>query len=109
MAAATNPYKRQLAEVHRAIDEISRGGSGTLNGKTYGTADLPALTDQAQLLSVRAAILAIESGAQSYSVGESTFTKADLRTLHQREETLLARMTQRTRGGIRMRFGVPRG
>jgi calcineurin-like phosphoesterase len=48
------------------------------------------LTTLQKLESVQATITAIEDGAQSYTHGGKTFTKADLRALYSREERLLA-------------------
>lgn len=45
-------------------------------------------TYTAQLVSVRAAIAAIEGGAQDYSMGGARVTKADLATLYKRESEL---------------------
>ena len=41
-----------------------------------------------QLESVRAAIEAIESGAQEYTIGNRHLKRADLQTLYNRESTL---------------------
>jgi hypothetical protein len=46
-------------------------------------------TLDAQLTRVQAAIAAIESGHQSYSVDGVTFTRANLKTLYEREARLL--------------------
>ena len=43
---------------------------------------------ETQLERVQAAIAAIESGSQSYSIGGRTLTKADLKTLYEREKDL---------------------
>ena len=45
-------------------------------------------TYTAQLVSVRAAIAAIEAGAQEYSVGGQRVVKAELATLYAREKEL---------------------
>jgi hypothetical protein len=58
--------------------------------------------DVAELVLVRAAITAILSGAQDYQIGGQRVTKADLKTLYDREKTLLGRIgsteTYGTRG-----------
>lgn len=53
-----------------------------------------------QLASVQAAIAAIESGAQSTAVDGQTFTRADLRTLYIREQSLLNKIDRADRGRI---------
>lgn len=53
---------------------------------------------RAQLVSVRAAIEAIEGGAQEYTIGTRHLKRADLQTLYDREkmlETQLVRMEGR--------------
>jgi len=45
-----------------------------------------------QLASVQAAITAIESGAQSASINGRQLTRADLKTLYDREASLLRRI-----------------
>ena len=45
-------------------------------------------TLKVQLDNVRAAIMAIETGAQDYQVANRRITKADLATLYKRESTL---------------------
>ena len=47
---------------------------------------------QQQLESVRAAIAAIETGAQDYSISGRRVTKADLAILYKRESDLMARI-----------------
>jgi hypothetical protein len=47
-----------------------------------------ARTLAAQLDSVQAAITTIEDGAQSISINDRTWTKADLKTLYDREKRL---------------------
>ena len=54
-----------------------------------------------QLDSVQAAIAAIESGAQEVSVNNRTYRKADLKTLYDREERLLARISRETNGDMK--------
>lgn len=45
----------------------------------------------AQLTSVQAAISAIEGGAQSFTIGDRSYTRANLKTLYDREKSLLLR------------------
>jgi len=49
-----------------------------------------------QLASVQAAITAIESGAQSASINGRQLTRADLKTLYDREASLLRRIDRAT-------------
>ena len=51
-----------------------------------------------QLTSVQAAISAIESGSQSFSVNNRSYTKADLQVLYNREESLLRRIARESGG-----------
>ena len=69
---------------------------------------MTATTYAAQLANVQAAIEAIETGAQAYSVaGGRSKTAADLDTLYRREK-YLRRMAQReTDGGIRVTAATP--
>ncbi len=53
---------------------------------------------ETQLERVQAAIAAIESGAQSYSIGGRTLTKADLKTLYEREKDLKLSLADETYG-----------
>lgn len=64
-------------------------------------------TYQVQLERVQGAIAAIESGAQSYSVAGRSFTKADLKTLYERETWLRGQVAKESRGGIRIMRAVP--
>lgn len=47
-----------------------------------------------QLTSVQTAITAIEGGAQSYSIGDRVYHRADLKTLYDREERLQNRIAR---------------
>lgn len=61
-----------------------------------------------QLERVQAAIAAIEGGAQSYSIGSRSLTRANLSELYEREERLLGKVARETRGGgIRVRLATP--
>jgi len=51
-----------------------------------------------QLASVQAAIAAIESGAQSTASEGESLTRADLKTLYDREEKLLNKIDRADRG-----------
>ena len=59
-----------------------------------------------QLESVQAAILAIETGAQSYSIttasGSRSMSRSDLNTLYEREKYLRSMVAMERRGGRRM-------
>ncbi|MBN1377841.1 MAG: hypothetical protein JXA04_01245 [Gammaproteobacteria bacterium] len=52
-----------------------------------------------QLTSVQAAIEAIETGEQSFTIEEATFTKANLSTLYAREERLLKKIAREENKG----------
>ena len=60
----------------------------------------------AQLESVQAAISAIETGAQSYSIttasGSRSMSRSDLGTLYEREKILRRMVGNEARGGRRM-------
>lgn len=58
------------------------------------------ITLRRQLLSVQQAILAIESGAQEYQIGNRRITKADLLTLYNREASLKAAIAAEEAGGM---------
>jgi alpha-D-ribose 1-methylphosphonate 5-triphosphate synthase subunit PhnG len=61
-----------------------------------------------QLEEVQAAITAVMSG-QSYTIGDRTVTRANLRELSQREEVLLARYRRETgKSGLSVNIGIPR-
>lgn len=60
-----------------------------------------------QLDRVQAAISAIESGNQSYTVLSRTFTKADLRVLYEREKWLRSQVAKQAAGGIRVQRVIP--
>lgn len=67
------------------------------------------LTVTEQLENVQAAIAAIEDGAQSYSIRDRSYTRADLKTLYEREDRLLARYEREAnnRSGARVRGATP--
>ena len=60
-----------------------------------------------QLANVQAAIEAIETGAQSYSINGRSFQRADLETLYKREQRLMRMVRRESRGGIVVRGGTP--
>lgn len=61
-----------------------------------------------QLDEVQLAITAIEGGAQSYTgTSGRSVTRADLKTLYDREERLLLKVQRETSGGIRVRGVTP--
>lgn len=100
-------YLDQLREIQQAIIAVENGESYAIGTRTYGSADLEELQLREERLSVQAAIQAIQEGAQAYSIRGRAFTKADLKTLYDRLDTLRDREARRARGGIRMRLGVP--
>lgn len=63
---------------------------------------------QDKLDRVRTAIEAVETGGQSVSYEGRSVTKADLKTLYERESYLEQRLARQQRGGgIRTRGGAP--
>lgn len=60
-----------------------------------------------QLESVQTAIATIEGGGQAIGVNGRALTRADLRTLYDREKWLRQRLDRSDRGGMRIRLGVP--
>jgi hypothetical protein len=66
------------------------------------------LTTLAQLEQVQSAITAVMSG-QSYSVGDVSFTRANLAALQVRETALLERYAMEQRGGRRIRPNFSNG
>ena len=55
-----------------------------------------------QLANVQAAIEAIEDGAQSYTIGGRSYTRANLETLYRREERLQAKTNRAASGDRRV-------
>ena len=62
-----------------------------------------------QLENVQAAISALETGAQSYRIGDVSVTKASLSTLYAREKTLLVRYRREQKGKSRIRLDLSAG
>ena len=60
-----------------------------------------------QLDSVQAAIAKIEAGGQSATILGRTVSRADLRTLYDREAWLRKMVARSERGGIRVSQGIP--
>ena len=60
-----------------------------------------------KLTRVQTAIATIETGGQSVSYEGRAVTKGDLKTLYDREKYLEMRLARKSRGGIRVRAGVP--
>lgn len=53
-----------------------------------------------QLVNVRAAIAAIETGAQAYKIENRSITRADLATLYARETSLKSEITRAEHGDV---------
>ncbi|WP_299393262.1 hypothetical protein [Pelagibius sp.] len=66
-----------------------------------------AKTYSEQLDEVQTAIAKIEAGGQSWSIGNRSFTRADLGELYQREERLTRLVRRESRGGIGVKRAVP--
>ena len=62
-----------------------------------------------QLEEVQTAIATIETGSQSYSMGSRSLTRADLRTLYNREKWLrtMADREENSNGKVRIQYGMP--
>ncbi len=60
-----------------------------------------------KLARVETAIATIENGSQSYTIGDRTFTRADIKELYAREKRLIMLAERETRGGIRVRHATP--
>lgn len=60
-----------------------------------------------QLEEVQAAIGAIEGGAQSYAVNGRSLTRADLKTLYDREKFLRIQVDRDTNKGLKVQYVVP--
>lgn len=69
------------------------------------------MTYEEQLASVQTAIEKIQSGAQAYSIssptGSRSFSKADLKTLYEREKWLRCQIARGPNGGIPVRGATP--
>jgi hypothetical protein len=100
VTAIRNPYREALVTLSAAIADSAVDPTVTVGPKTYGAADL-------QLLSVEAAIFAVEQGAQAFGVAGRSFTKADLPTLYKRRDELERRADRATAGGVRLQAVVP--
>ncbi|MDR1353421.1 MAG: hypothetical protein LBK05_09085 [Treponema sp.] len=64
---------------------------------------------KAELKQIDSAITAILSGAQSYSIGTRSLTRADLATLHKRKDTLEDLIDALSGGNGRFRRVIPVG
>ena len=104
-----NLYARDLARLSKAIADFQDGLTPTIEfgGQVYGASDLDLLYQKRDRLMVKAAIEAIEGGAQSYQILGRTFTRGDLRLLYQRDQQLANQEYRRTASGPRVRNVVP--
>lgn len=100
-------YADQLKQVYAAIKAVEAGGAGTvtIRGKVLTT--IEDLYQAADLVRLDAAIAAIEEGAQSYTVENHTFSRADYKNLCERRDLLARRIATKARGGMRVRNVVP--
>lgn len=64
-------------------------------------------SDQTKLDRVQAAIAAIENNGQDVTYNGKRVTKADLKTLYDRESYLESKIARAELGGIRVRRGTP--
>lgn len=100
-------YAQQLREVYEAISLNEEGGaqSITLRGRIWST--LEELYRLADMVRLDAAIAAIEEGAQTYTILDHTFSRAQYTDLVARRDMLSRRAAATARGGIRVRNVVP--
>lgn len=66
----------------------------------------PLEVKQQQLTEVRAAISAILTGGQQYSIQNRQITRASLATLQERERQLELEVSRLERGGIGVNYGL---
>lgn len=111
--ASPTLYAAKLASANQAITQLDAGTpSVTLDGRVYTAADLSAVYAIRDWLAVKAALEAIETGAQGYAIGGRSVSRADYAQLVTRERELAARLPEdhpakARASGIRVRFGVP--
>lgn len=111
MAEPTSVYARQAARLNEAILALEDGAASALVGpQTRTAAELPTMYGELQLAVVRAAIEAILTGAQAYTLLGRTFQKASLAELRAERDLLERRYdptVSSSSGGIRLRQAVP--
>lgn len=108
MATLNLVFRKRLTALQACIALLLDGStSEVFEGKTYRAADLETLYALVERLSVRAAIEAVENGAQSYELNGVVYTRANLATLYQRDAGFAARDARATRGGIGIRYARP--
>lgn len=99
----TNVSTERVLRLQTGIAALEDGaGSVTVDGVNYGASQVDAMYTRLDWLSVKAAIEAIEQGAQRYSVLGRVFEKADLKTLYDHEKQLRLDAVRTTRGGTRI-------
>jgi hypothetical protein len=110
MADRRNVYAEKLDRIHASIVALEDGTSTSQvqDGVTYtaATDSLAALYRLRDRMAVKAAIQAIEEGAQVYTVLGRQFTKGNLRELYDRDRELTQAAVRESRGGMRARTGV---
>lgn len=67
------------------------------------------MTDEELLALYDAALEAILIRGQSYTIGDRTLTRADVRWITAERDKVRRRVNRKARGGIRMRYGTPQG
>ncbi len=93
MAGPTSLYAAKLVSANQAITQLETGTpSVTLDGRTYTSSDLPALYAIRDWLAVKAALEAVETGAQGYAIGGRSVSRADYEQLESREPEDVARL-----------------
>lgn len=68
---------------------------------------MPIKSYEEELLEVQAAISAIITGGQGYSIGGRSLSRASLGELYAREKYLRAMATRESLGGVEIRYAVP--
>lgn len=100
-------FRNRLTALQAAIAGLQRGETVEFEGTSYGPSALPTLYPLLERFGVKAAIEAIESGQQSFSLGGMSYTRGDLRALYERDARFEMKADRAARGGIGIRYGVP--
>lgn len=79
-------YADQLTQLHAAIAAVESGDTYEIAGRIYSAGDLDELYAREELVSVQAAIQAIQEGSQSYTIHGRSFTLGDLEALYKQRD-----------------------
>ena len=105
MGLRRNVWSERLGRLQDAIALIEDSATGLaveFEGTSYTTATLDQLYTRLDWISVKAAIEAIEGGAQQYTVLGRSFTRGNLAELYKRERELRVDVTRAARPGMRV-------